>query len=98
MKSPGEPPTQATGLPVSRLQTWIWKETTRTKSASGEIKAVQKQQMKRRPSEKENTGRAAPLIAVVIKSIIAHYHNYMKLPFVLENITKEKNREFDEPM
>lgn len=40
VKSPGEPPTQTTGLPVSRLQTWIWKETTCTKFTSGEIKAI----------------------------------------------------------
>lgn len=53
--------------------------------------------MKRCRSEKENTGRPA-LIAVVIKSIIAHYHNYRKLHFVLENKTKEKNREFEGPM
>lgn len=50
--------------------------------------------MKSCHSEKENIGRPAALIAVVIKSIIVHYHNYRRLHFVLENVTKLKNREF----
>lgn len=58
------------------------------------VNLKKKKRMKSCQSEKENTGRPAPLIALVIKSIIVHYHNCRRLHFALESVTKLKNREF----